>query len=497
MLSFITFPAYVIIIAVKKHRISHLFLYRQRFRIGYILLGIAFTALVFGLPLLSPRGLSAEEMQSVITTSSLASDNFSFSSLIDLLYRALQHLSLRLFGLTPYAIKLPSIVFGLILGVLLALLLSRWFKTRVALITAALLTLGTPFLYLAGSGTPLIMLPFFIVLILWLGSKLHGRRPHALLTFLFLLSLAASLFTPLVPYFTFPFLIYLIFSPHFRFVIRSQPLPLLVLSILILTSAAIGVIVLSIFFGSPLRPLFLPEGFSFVNFEANIDLAFKPFLTWNSAIESPILSPIFGLPILALSLVGFITTSQRLFSTRSGLAVLLFIFVILLSGFNPRAVLLLVLPIAILAAYGIKYLLEKWYGLFPENPYARIFALLPISIFLGIVTVGSLTHYVFGYRYTLAVAQSFSSDLHLINQHLKPDQTLFVRAGTLNYDFYRNFSHYRGPKVTSNLPSLAETASFAALGHINLPEDSKYKLERIITSPKTLNSDRIYLYSSN
>ena len=134
----------------KKLAISKLFLYRYRFIIGFTLLGLAFAGLLFGLPLLSPGGLSDAEIQSTVTSAHLSSTSILNGEVVDLPYHALQKLSITLFGLTTYAIKLPSIIIGLLLGALLILLLNRWFKTNVALFASILAVLSASFLYLAG-----------------------------------------------------------------------------------------------------------------------------------------------------------------------------------------------------------------------------------------------------------------------------------------------------------------------------------------------------------
>ena len=178
--------------------ISKLFLYRYRFFIGYILLGLAFVALVCTLPLLSPSGLSDLERESTVSSYNLHFSSITSGDLVDLPYHILQKLCILIFGMSTYAIKLPSILVGLALGLLLILLLNRWFKSNVALLASILTVLSTPFLYLAGSGTPLIMLVFWPTLLLWLGSKtlsfaLFLRLPSSFRFTLPILSISSSL----------------------------------------------------------------------------------------------------------------------------------------------------------------------------------------------------------------------------------------------------------------------------------------------------------------
>ena len=179
---------------MKKIIISKLFLYKYRFIIGYVLLGLAFLGLLFALPIISQYDLSDAEIQSADSSYHLSVDAPLNGDLVDLPYRLVQKLSIVLFGLTPYTIKLPSILVGLLLGFLLILLLNRWFKNNVSLLASCLVVLSTPFLFLAGSGTPLIMIVFWPTLLLWLGSKIQGeKRPKPTYSFLFAIAKQLSL----------------------------------------------------------------------------------------------------------------------------------------------------------------------------------------------------------------------------------------------------------------------------------------------------------------
>ncbi|MBO7664814.1 hypothetical protein J6S46_03100, partial [Candidatus Saccharibacteria bacterium] len=142
---------------MKKIIISKLFLYKHRFKIGYILLGLAFIGLLVLVPLIAQKNLSATEMESAVSSYNLEPDAVFNGDLVDLPYRLLQKVSILAFGLTPFSIKLPNIIIGILLGFLLILILNRWFKNNVSLLASILMTLSTIFLSLIGTGTPLIM----------------------------------------------------------------------------------------------------------------------------------------------------------------------------------------------------------------------------------------------------------------------------------------------------------------------------------------------------
>jgi hypothetical protein len=164
------------------------------------------------------------------------------------------------------------------------------------------------------------------------------------------------------------------------------------------------------------------------------------------------------------------------------------VFTVVITAFNPNAVVFFILPIAILMAHGLKYLLEKWYGLFPENPYARVAAVIPLSILFGVILVPSLFQYVYGYRYNHDVAGQFNYDIAIIRDNLT-DETLVAKE---NYEFYKILEYSTDLKVVSEL-SDADSERVAILhGTLDSPY---YTLSQIIASPMREKSDIIYLYT--
>ena len=464
--------------------------------IGYTLLFLAFSALIFLIPMLSPGGLSEAEMKSATTSHALSFESILKGNVVDLPYHALQKLSLDLFGLSAYAIKLPSIIVGLFLGVILVLLLNRWFKNNVAIIASILTVLSAPFLYLSGTGTPLIMLVFWPTLLLWLGSKINGKAlKKAFYAFIFAGCLLFSLFTPYLVYFAIFIVIYALSHPHLRFMIKSLPKIPFILTI-ILGVACLGALIFEIVkYPETVREIFFMKDFSWDAYFTNIKDGFLPLFSWNGTTESTFLSPMIGLASLALAICGLISTAHGFFASRNSIASIFIVFTVIISGFRADCSVLIILPFAILTAHGIRYILEKWYGLFPENPYARIFGLIPVSTILGIMIITSLTHYVYGYLYNPTVAREFQNDLALIYDNVEKDSTILIPAGTYTYDFYKILDDKGLYQVTSNTPSTNDKENIKHLATLGKwPAKLPYDLHRIITSPKSTDSDRIYLY---
>lgn len=473
---------------VKKIVISKLFLYRYRFVIGYIVLGLFFTGLLVGLPLIAQKGLSEAEIESATTSYYLGKNGILNGDLVDLPYRVLQKYAIMFFGLSAYTVKLPSILIGLLLGFLLILLLNRWFKSNVSLLASCLIVLSTPFLFLAGSGTPLIMLVFWPTLLLWLGSKIQGeKKPKPLYSFVFSLAMLLSIFTPYMIYFAVFCVLFVLAQPHLRFIVKHLPkIPLILVFLLI--AGGFTLLGFSIYaHPETIMELLLVRDYNISNFFSNIATGFAPVFSWYSSVESMFLSPLISLPTFALALIGLFSTTKGFFASRNSIASILLVFCVIITGFNPDAVVFFILPFAILIAHGIKYLLEKWYGLFPENPYARIFALLPLTVLFGIMIIPGLLQYIYGYRYNPNVADEFDYKLSVIRENLT-DEKLLVNE-------HRNF--YQILEESTDIDVIDSAGSDEKLAILGAPESipKNYHLSRIITSPMRDNSDIIYLYT--
>ena len=474
---------------MKKIVISKLFLYRHRFVIGYILLGLAFFALLFSMPALAQHGLSSAEMESATSSYYIGRQGIVNGDIVDLPYRLLQKISIMIFGLTTYAIKLPSVIIGLLLGFLLILLLNRWFKNNVSLLASCLIILSTPFLFLAGSGTPLIMLVFWPTLLLWLGSKIQGeKKPKPSYSFFFALAMLGSIFTPYMIYFAVFCIFFVLFQPHLRFIVKNLPRLLLVFLAIILLAgfALLGANIIN--HPETIMQLLFAKDFHLGAFFGNIAAGLAPVFSWHNTVESTFLSPLISLPVLALALIGLFSTTKGFFASRNSIASILIVFCLVITGFDPQAVVFFILPFSILIAHGLKYLLEKWYGLFPENPYARISALLPLTILFAVIIVPGLLQYIYGYRYNPNIADEFSYTLDVVRSNLT-DEELVVSD---NVEFYRILEDRTDLKIVEAPQS--STGKIAFLGpQEKVPQN--FRLKRIVTSSMRENSDIIYVYN--
>lgn len=478
--------------AVKK-RENKPFLYRYRFIIGYIALMLTFFGLLSFLPNIAPAGLSQNEMQSAINADSINSDFISTGNVINLPYYILQKISITLFGLSLYSIKLPSIIIAVFAALFIVLLLNRWFKSDVAIVGSILTTLSTAFLFLAGSGSPTIMLVFWLALILWLGSKIVGNdHTHPMLVISFVLSVGLSLYTPHLFYVALGIAIAGIMHPHLRFALKQLKSYQLVISVSVFAVSVLPLVLGAIFNPSIIQDLIFMRDFSFGNFVSNISSAFAPFFSFSLAYDSTYLAPFFGLATIVLVIFGGLASIGRLFTSRNTVDNLLIIFAILASGLNPDIAISIIIPIAVLSAAGLESIIDKWHSLFPENPYAHIIGTAPIVLVVLMIVISGLSHFIFGYRYTPRVAKNFSDDITIIQDNLQSGSILVVSETNENYNFYKLLENYNSFTVLPDIPERSENASIAILGSTR--KDDNLKLKQIITSSKMRNSDRLYIY---
>ena len=451
---------------------------------------VVFFGLLSFLPSIAPGGVSSAEMESVVESQKVTRNFISDGQVIDLPYHALQKACISLFGLSLYTIKLPSIIIAVLTGLFLILLLNRWFKSDVAIIGSILTTLSTAFLFISGFGAPIIMYVFWLAVILWLGSKIIGNEnTHPMLVISFAFCTALSLYTPHMLYISLGIALAGITHPHLRECVKQLKAYQLIISvtvfILVLAPLALG----CIFNTDTLVKLVYTHNFN--EFIFNVSTAFAPFFSFITAYDSVFLAPLFGLATVALIIIGVLASIGKLFTSRNTVVSLLVIYAILVSGLNQNAAISIVIPIAILTTAGIESIIQKWHSLFPENPYAHIIGTLPVVAVILFIIFADLSHFIFGYHYTPAVANNFNDDITLISENLESGTILIMPTDHPDYEFYRLLEHKQNITIMQEVPD-RDDSPIATIGEPST--DANLQLKQIITSPKKLNSARLYIY---
>jgi hypothetical protein len=113
-------------------------------------------------------------------------------------------------------------------------------------------------------------------------------------------------------------------------------------------------------------------------------------------------------------------------------------------------------------------------------------------IVMGMVIISGLTHFISGYHYAPRVVKNFDDDLTIISERIETNTPLYITNETPNHRFYNLLAKYSGYTIYDKIDGTQEIfATFSAT------KMEGYSLKEIITSPKSRNSDRLYIYSKS
>lgn len=402
-------------------------------RYRYAFIGIIFGALLIGLMLTAytiNNQLNRVEQNAAVRSVNLPLKERP-DSLVNIPYHTLQKISLKLFDATIPAIKLPSLLIAVVVGVGLVFLLRRWLmRPSIALITSLIAITNVQFLYLASTGTPSIMLLFWPLCLFLVGLKLVRFKKSALWALLVATLVGLSVYTPFMIYILLAMLILAIWHPRLRLLLKTMPRKYLF--------AGIGIVAI---LWLPLA--FYPQDIGILagkseqvmtlgNLRHNAAEVIKSFVVfWYPTMTPYGIRPIFNIAVLLLILFGILRLMYDAHSARSyGLLVLVPI-LLLVTILNPTVLPILFIPFILLLAIGIEGFLNEWYKLFPFNPYARVIALMPLSLLLISIVISNITIFQTTYSYNPVVAQYYTRDLSLIRPLLERYPTAVI--ATTNY----------------------------------------------------------------
>ena len=482
---------------MKQSVFTQFILYRYRYGIGYGLFLIALVALLYVVGAFTPGMLTNAEMQSAVVSANI---QFNTLSIIDLPYHLLQKVSIDVLGLTPFAIKLPSLLLAAATGIGLLFLLRRWFKQNVAVLASIIAVTAGQFLILAQNGTSMIMLLFWPTILLLLATTVSAKPEYTFGRKLcFFVAAALSLYTPLSIYALIAMLCAALFHPHLRYMLLHLTRWKVALS------AVAGIVILLplIWYGaqSPSQLttiLGIPQDISWASIIGNLQQLLSVFFGFASpGIHGTVLTPMYGFGTMSLIVLGLLRLAVDHHSARTytiGLwLVILSVFLVL----QPSFIAITFVPLLLMLAIGIDTLFREWYGLFPRNPYARAAALIPLVILISSIVFTGLDRYMNSYNYHPAIAKDFTNDLQLLREQLTADQKQVLLTSPEEKSFYALLSRSYplltvvsdGKKITTAKQVIATVAADRASFAEKPPQ-------RIITNHFTQNNLRFYIYKT-
>lgn len=472
---------------MNKYKLTDFFLYKKRFLIGYGLILISLVAILVFTGFFLPGGLSNKEIQSVVTSDSTRFQNLLINNPINLPYHFLQHLVFTIFGVTTFTIKLPSLILAFFSVIGLGLILRIWFKPSVGLLSTLIAITTGQFLFIAQDGTPNILYLFWPVCLLLLATLASYQRDFKWPYIIgFFIAASLSLYTPLSVYLLIAFVLVTVLHPHLRCVLRSVPKKLLLIgifvSILIATPLMIGIIkspsISLAMFGIPSSSL---------NLSANLSSLGAEFFGFSRPGGLTSMTPFFELGSMLIIAIGAFYVIKTRVTAKNYIISAWIICLIPLMILNPEATSITFLPLVLLLATGLNTILMYWYRLFPNNPYARIVGLIPLTTLTIVLIFSGSSRFINGYRYDPSIVSNFSNDLKLL-----PKNTNNLLVSNDELAFYSVVNKYNKKYfLTTEIP---QSDSFVATKKANKDFES-YQLDRIVTSSRRDDNVRFYLYT--
>lgn len=432
-------------------------LYNFRFVIGYgaIVLIVLVTLLVDINSL--PNGISQAEMQSAVQSTDISLKLPQYDWLINAPYHVLQKLSISALGLSRLSLVLPSIAIGVLTLLLFWLTIRHWFKKSTAVI-ATLVTASTiPFISMLRTGAPDIMLPFWTILFLFAGVRfLINREKGFRWKLLLVVATAGLLYTPFGIYSFLAFVVGGIFHPH----VRSRLRHVKRVRLLLLTVIFIGLIAPLLVALAHMPTMFYTlTGLDHTTLSPQRiveNLLHAIYLYGNfstSTLAGTYITPAFNVASVVLMLLGFMQLVRNHHTAQSYAILTWFGISVVVALLVSQSYAVVLMPVLMLLANGIRTLINEWYELFPRNPYARLAGLATLSVLFIGITTGNLSHYFHTLRYVDSPAYNASLSAVKRSIVIEGNRPMTLVTDVETADFYRILTRsYPNVSVTSTAP---------------------------------------------
>lgn len=474
---------------IKGLHINTTYFYRHRYIIGYVSLAVIFSLILLFVSLNLPGGLTNAEMQSTATSDSLIFSSPGTFAISNLPYHIFQRISIDLFGVSVFSIKLPSLIFALLTVIGLILLLRSWFKPNLAILATIIVITTGQFLFIAQSGTPDIMPLLWSVWILTLTItivKSPDLKRRTIFKSILMVVIALSLYTPVSVYVIVALMLAIATHPHLRHLVRKLNRRA------ILIATGFGFIILipllaSLVYRPSLILTLLGAPPSMPNIGDNLAFLLNHYLSFVNANDISAAFITFNIAAMVFIAIGIIQLIKTRETAKSYIIAAWGILLLIPIVIYPSNTNSLFIPLSLLMTMGLASVLGYWYKLFPLNPYARVAGLIPIIILISSVMLAGFENYIYGYSYNPAITSYFSRDLKLLP---KDTTTLLVSDDQLPF-FQTVARRTDGLTATNTLPETNFTATLD--GKPQTP--AGFKITRIITDSNYRASDRFYVFS--
>ena len=310
-------------------------------------------------------------------------------------HKFLQYLGLKLDHTGYIAMRLPSVIAGLVAAALFFYILNKWFNLRIAVITTFLLVTSSWFLHIARVGVPEVMY-LGILAPLAYGTWLQKHKRPLVALGLGALIIINTLYTPGLIWFT-------VIGAFWQRKAIAQ----------LYKEAKMG----AIFTMLGCIVLLVPLAISFVHQPHLIEtylglpkdivdnvkqipqnlLKIPVWLAWRGPLrpETNLATvPLLDFFTLIMAVLGAYSYSTYFSLQRSRLLLGSLILCCVLVSFGGLVTIAVLLPfVYLLVASGLNFMIEQWFKVFPYNPFARGTATILLIAAISSVTFYHLSNY--------------------------------------------------------------------------------------------------------
>ena len=487
-----------------RKKLNQFLIYRWRFVLAYTIFSVSLGALLIVAGFFLPGGLSDAEIRSALISDGLnPTELLSLrpEQLIFLPYRMLQAASISVIGFNPIGIKASSILLGFVSALALLYLLNLWYRRNIAIITAVIAVTSTQFMLASQAGQAGITYIFLTTFILVAASMIARKSAYANIWVLFGFILAGiSLYMPLNIYMLIALVITALVHPHARhLILRKSSKPVLA-SGAILFAIIIAPLLFGIFRDPGIIATLLGIPTTLSDFGSNLSSLFRDYSRVYSPTSGAVLVPVYGLGTLLLIALGIYRLATTKYTTKSYIISFWLVLLIPLICLNPMYISITFVPVVLLIAFGIDYLVWSWYRLFPRNPYARIFGLLPLAVLMAGIVVSNVDRYVYGFHYEKTVYSNFNFDVRLLLTKLRSlpdDSTVTLIVQKKDVPLYKSVAKHqdsvRRVSVRSEVPASSRDTYLVVERSIAANIDRTPT--QILVNRASADADRFYLYT--
>lgn len=488
-----------------RQRLNTFALYRFRYVLAYVGFALALAIMLFVAGFYLPGGLSDSEIHSALISDHLnPTQLFSLQpeQLIYLPYRLLQAASIALFGVSVISIKLPSIILGFVSALGIVYLLKIWYRRSVAIIVSIIAVTTNQFLLSSQAGQAGIVYIFLTTTILIAASLIARKNAYAQLWVIVGFIVAAiSLYMPLSVYILVALLLTALFHPHARHLLLRQASKPVIATGSLLFLGIISPLILGAIKDPTVLKTLLGFSENVGNFSHNAALLASNYTQFAQPTSGAVITPVYSLGLVLLVGLGIYRLISAKYTTKSYVVSFWLVLLIPLVCLNPSFVSITFIPIVLLIAFAIDYLIISWYSLFPRNPYARMFGLLPLGVLVLGLVVSNIDRYVYGLHYDKAMYTAYSNDVTLLSdtlRNIKKPTSMQLIVQPKDVEFYRSFANHQNyvkPLYVSSDVSLVRNSPIAIVDRTLKPNIDRIPNDIIVT--RTLeNADRFYLYKN-